>query len=344
MVLFTVTHRCQTGYLMVPALLLLLSITLAACGPASSAPADPAAEPLQIRPAHPTFTPTPRGQEPPTPVAEAPEAAVAQDPPVVAADTEPPQPPPPEVKARLTINTDLVNLREGPGLNSTIITILQKDATFDIIGKNTTGEWWFVCCFEDKAGWVTAEFADVEGAVDQVPVVDEGALAPMPTTPPVAVANPPTATSAPVAAAVVPTEAPTATPEALGGLVNSDDSVFEFELAAHEQFPETNVVRIFLYVFDDKGALAGYSLSVRKDGAELPVNDSSFGPNPAYTWPVADPRQRAQNLKVEFPGVDPAGVWEVQLTLESTPVGPPATFTLVPGDTNRELYVRYKRP
>jgi uncharacterized protein YraI len=246
-----------------------------------------------------------------------------------------------EQKARLTINTEFVNLREGPGTTATIITILQKGAAFDIIGKNVSGDWWFVCCFDDKAGWVTAEFADVEGPVDQVPVVDESAQAPAP--PPVVVANPPTATTAP-AAAPAATAAPTATLEPLGGPVHTSGASFEFELAAHEQFPETNVVRIFLYVFDEKGALAGYSLSVRKDGAELPVNGSSFGPNPAYTWPVADPRQRAQNLKVEFPGLDPAGAWEVQLTLDGVPVGPPATFHLIAGDSHRELYVRYKRP
>lgn len=344
MVSFSVRHRCRSRRRQVPALLLIFSITVAACGPASSVPPDTAAEPLQIRPAHPTFTPTPRGQEPAPPVAVIPATAVAQDPPVGAADTPIPQASAAEVKARLTINTDLVNLREGPGLDATIITILQKDAAFDIIGKNVTGEWWFVCCFEDKAGWVTAEFADVEGPVDQVPVVDERALVPAPTTPPVAAANPPTAPTTPMAALAAAPAAPTATPEALGGPVSTADSNFEFELTAHEQFPETNVMRIFLYVFDDKGALAGYSLRVHKDGAELPVNGTSFGPNPAYTWPVADPRQRAQNLKVEFPGVDPAGAWEVQLTLDGAPIGPPATFNLVAGDPNRELYVRYKRP
>lgn len=344
MLSFFVFHRCQTRRRLAPALLLVSSLLLAACGPASSAPPDTAGEPLQIRSAHPTFTPTPRGQPPAAPVVAEPAAPVDQDPPVETAETDSPEPPATEVRARLTINTDLVNLREGPGLNATIITILQKGASFDIIGKNVTGEWWFVCCFDDKAGWVTAQFADVEGAVDQVPVVDESAQAPAPTAAPVAVANPPTPTPAPVVAPAAAAEAPTDTPEALGGPVGSADTSFEFELAAHEQFPETNVVRIFLYVFDDKSALAGYSLSVRKDGADLPVNDSSFGPNPAFTWPVADPRQRAQNLKVEFPGVDPAGTWEVQLTLDGVPVGPPASFHLVAGDSNRELYVRYKRP
>jgi hypothetical protein len=50
-------------------------------------------------------------------------------------------------------------------------------------------------------------------------------------------------------------------------------------------------------------------------------------------------------MKVEFPGIQPAGAWEIQL-LDSggAPAGPPATFTLIGGDQNRELYVRYEKP
>jgi hypothetical protein len=43
--------------------------------------------------------------------------------------------------------------------------------------------------------------------------------------------------------------------------------------------------------------------------------------------------------------VQPAGVWEVQLIDGSgATVGPPAVFTLVANDQNRELYVRYEKP
>ena len=60
---------------------------------------------------------------------------------------------------------------------------------------------------------------------------------------------------------------------------------------------------------------------------------------------VADPRQRFQNFKVEFPNVQAAGAWEVQLIDSSgAPAGPPALFTLVANDQNRELYVRYEKP
>jgi hypothetical protein len=184
--------------------------------------------------------------------------------------------------------------------------------------------------------------------------VADDATGPLPTAQTVVEVNPPTATPQAVAVANPPTDtelppAPnppaeaTPTEPAQGGPVGAATSNFEFDLVAQEQFPETNVVRIFLYVFDDKAALEGYSLKVVKDGVDLPIEDVSFGPNTAYTWPVADPRQRAQNFKTEFPAQNPAGVWEAQLTRDGVPVGPPASFTLVAGDQNRELYVRYKR-
>jgi hypothetical protein len=335
--------------------LLLISVGLAACGPEEAPDAESGAEAIAIRSPHPTFTPTP-----PTLAASAPAAAThgpGVDPPVVEVTTPPtPGEPPPAVVAgsvKLVINTDLVNLREGPGTQSTIITILQKGQEFDIIGKDVSGAWWFVCCLSDKAGWVTSEFADVSGPAETVPVVADNASSAL--APPFAQAGPATAAPMAVALAATPpptampsiaeesaeTSAPTSSPQ--GGLVEAAAAGYEFDLIAQEQFPESRVVRIFLYVFDETNALEGYSLAVKKDGAELPVGGVSFGPNSAFTWPVADPRQRAQNFKVEFANTDPAGQWEVQLTLDGVPVGPPAHFVLAAGEPNQELYVRYVR-
>jgi uncharacterized protein YraI len=356
MVLINRVRRQHLLRIATAAVLLILLLTLLACGPGDSATNDPAVEQAAIRPPHPTFTPTPQGavaapSPPPTVAGDAATTAIDQPAPAAAA------PPPAEAaKAKLVINTDFVNLREGPGTDATIITMLQLGQEFDIIGKNASGDWWFVCCSQDKAGWVTGEFSDVSGPLDQVPVVADDAAAPLVTQPAVvevspptatpqtvAVAEPPTATPPPAPLAAAPAE-PEPTTSAQGGPVTTAASTFEFELVAQEQFPETNVVRVFLYVFDGKGALAGYGLRVVKDGAELPVEGVSFGPNSAFTWPVADPRQRAQNFKGEFPNQNPAGVWEVQLMRDGVPVGPPASFTLVAGDQNRELYVRYSRP
>lgn len=117
-----------------------------------------------------------------------------------------------------------------------------------------------------------------------------------------------------------------------------------FILERQEQFAETSLVRIFLYVYTGTNALEGYSLQVTKDGAPLPSQGKSFGGQPAFTWPFQDPRQRHQNLKLEFPNVPPAGVWQLQLiNPNGSPTGPVATFTLAANDPNQELYVRYQR-
>ena len=91
-------------------------------------------------------------------------------------------------------------------------------------------------------------------------------------------------------------------------------------------------------------ALEGYSLKVTKDGADLPVSAKSSD-EAGQTWPVANPRQRWQNMKVEFPNVLAGGTWQAQLIDSGgNPAGPPASFTLTADDTNRELYVRYEQP
>ena len=49
-------------------------------------------------------------------------------------------------------------------------------------------------------------------------------------------------------------------------------------------------------------------------------------------------------MKVEFPGIQPAGTWVVELVDGGgNVVGPPATFNLSGNDPSQELYVRYKK-
>jgi hypothetical protein len=220
----------------------------------------------------------------------------------------------------------LVNARSGPGTEFDIISEVKRGDEFDIVGVNPAHDWWQICCIEDAQAWVTSEFVDTIGLVDSVPVVggaaetDTGTIgqaAPQPTQPSAIPSTPSTAT---------PVPAPSV----------------GFDLETQEQFPETSVVRIFLYVYSGNSALEGYSLRVTKDGTAMPVDGTSFGGQPAFTWPFQDPRQRFQNFKMEYSDTPAQGVWQVQL-IDSTgaTVGPPATFTLNTDDPNQELYVRY---
>ncbi len=91
-------------------------------------------------------------------------------------------------------------------------------------------------------------------------------------------------------------------------------------------------------------ALGDYTVRVHKDGLSVPVQAKTFAGMPGYTWPRADARQRLMNLKLEFPHISAAGLWEIQLLDErGNPVGPTAHFILAPDDLNKEMYVRYER-
>lgn len=342
-------------------------------GAADSSAAAPAA-PIQTPPAQDSLAQT---QSEPAetrgiggPVAPLEERAdvVATAPPAVAPAAAP------VVAAPLAvINTELVNARRGPDTTYDVVVILGRGEEFDVTGKSDDGAWFRICCtIEGAEAWVKAEFLDTDGATDPLPVAQAGDVsgnalatltataapvqiaaaateAPTATPQPIAAAQPePTATPAPAApapapAASAPAAAPAPATESDAAVAAADASA-SLQLVAQEQFPETNVVRVFLYAYSENEALEGYSLRVTKDGVELAAGGQSFGGRPGLTWPIADDRQRFQNLKVEFPGVDPAGTWSIVPVKDGAPAGPAATYTLAGGEPNRELYVRYKRP
>ncbi len=327
---------------------------------------EEAAAPL--RSPHPTFTPTPSAPASPTqPVAaEAgapasptqPVAAEAGAPAAVPANPAAPAEAAPVAQpaetaaeaaaeaALAVVNEDLINIRRGPGLEYPPLKLGMRGDQFTIIGRSADDLWWQVCCVEELPAWISKTYVDADGAVDSIPVADPNAAAQEG----VVLAATATATPAPAAQSEPAPEAPAqappaeAAPQETAPPTDTPAPAFPFALAAQESFPENNnLVRIFLYVYEGETALPGYTLRVTKDGAELPVSGASADAA-GMTWPTASPRQRFQNLKIEFPGINPDGVWEIQLMDGSgAPAGAPATFTMSATDTNRELYVRYEK-
>lgn len=300
--------------------LLLWTVVVAGCfGGAEEAPA----EELIVRTPRPTFTSTPAAPTPtPTLLAAAVTDAPAGQPATAALE---------ESGAIGVINSEQVNARRSPDLNPKgVIRELARGEEFTVVGRSDSDEFWQLCCIDGETFWVFESYVETDGAVDALPVGNATAIPPLPTNMPVAQQP-----AQPTATAVPPAE-PVAEPPA---------PAFPFNLVAQEQFPENNnLVRIFLYVSQGDRVLPGYSLRVVKDGAEQAVSAVS-SEGAGFTWPVLDPRQRFQNMKVEFPNVQAAGAWEIQLLDGSKmPVGPPATFNLSAADTNRELYVRYEKP
>lgn len=271
------------------------------------------------------------------------------------------------------VNTELVNSRTGPDITFPVVMVLGRGEQYDVTGKSADGAWWRMCCIEGKEVWTKAEYVDTDGLTDALPVAQAGEIssvalaritatadasnqeqaalqeAAQPAAPPAPENTP---APVPVAEAPAPQAAAPAAPQAEAAAqpqavdapaAVAAAEVMGFALTAQERFPETNVVRVFLYVYAGNDGLEGYTLRVTKDGVEQAVSGASFGGRPGLTWPIADDRQRFQNYKVEFPGVSPAGVWTVELLQGGAVVGPAATFTLEAGDTNQELYVRYAR-
>lgn len=311
-----------------------------------------------LRSPHPTFTPTPATPATPTAPALAVAAAEASAAPAVdvasqASATQPeaeaaPDAAPKAETALAVISEDLINIRRGPGLEYPPIKLGMRGDEFTIIGRSADDLWWQVCCVEELPAWISKTYIDADGPIDAIPVADPDAaaqedvvIAPTPLPAPVEQSQPAPEVPAETAPEASPEEA---APEEAAPPSEPPAPAFPFTLATQESFPENNdLVRIFLYVYQGEEALPGYSLRVSKDGAAMPVNGVSSDAS-GMTWPTASPRQRFQNLKVEFPGVNPGGVWEIQLVDGSgAEVGPPATVTMSATDANRELYVRYEK-
>ena len=337
--------------LYVSIILLIYGAALAACGGSQ----DQQGDPFSIRQARPTFTPT--ALPPPTPpVANPPPLAEGSN----AASGEPAVAFAPGLPAKLVITAQLVNARTAPNLNSDILGEIGRGQEFDIVAQNEAGDWWQACCYDETLFWIFGELVETIGeaadAVAAQPVPAQPTAVPVaPTATPV----PPAATTVVVVAATntpaLPEPTPTWTPvptsaTAIGepdttDAPASDASGFAFDMRLQEQFPENNVVRVFLYVYNEEvQALEGYSLHVTKDGVELPVTEKSFGPQAGFTWPIAEDRQRFQNMKAEFPGLPAGGIWVIQLVdSEGKLAGPPATFELTNNSQEQELYIRYEQ-
>lgn len=219
---------------------------------------------------------------------------------------------------------EIVNLRAAPDLNSAVLGNARRGQEFTIIGRDPTNTWWLVCCDQGQARWIYGGVVQVSGVADSVSIV-----------------APPLAYNAPANTTPIGLPTPTVAPPLP---TTPPASQYEFILTEQAQFEERITPRIHLYVYETQEGLGGYMLSVRKDGQGIPATAKSAPGMPGITWPIPNERQRYTNLKLEFPGVSPAGLWEIQLLdVNGRPVGPVATFRLQPNDPRQELYVKYRK-
>lgn len=65
-----------------------------------------------------------------------------------------------------------VNVRSGPGTDYAVITGLSSETMVQVFGRNATGDWLRIAMMDRNVGWVHSNFAILDGAVDDLPVVE----------------------------------------------------------------------------------------------------------------------------------------------------------------------------
>ncbi|MBV7337761.1 SH3 domain-containing protein [Chloroflexi bacterium TSY] len=223
----------------------------------------------------------------------------------------------------LTVRTELLNVRTGPGRSYPVRSQVSRGQSIEIIARSPDHRWWQVCCILNRLGWLHVDYVTATGPLDTVAVATD-------------ILPPP-----------VPTTAPTSTPPLIVATVEPQ---WKFELEMITKHTEANAAVIYAWIHEDGRALDGYFLSVTKEGQEVGTNTRSSSIPLGTTKPAFPnhPENKIYNLKeayttISHPTLNPVGKWTVQLVDGGRqPVGPPASFVLQSDDPKMEMYVRYR--
>lgn len=327
----------------------------------------PGMDPSSVVPVLPSSTPTPSPTltpEPPTPTAIVvppvggqPESPLP--PPVVIVGPGTPAPPgeilliptdtptptfTPEPTATPTpfvlVESGLVALRTGPGLEYPLLAQLGPGIPVAIIGRTEDSSWLEICCVSGQTVWVVATHIQVGNDISQIPV----SFAP----------PPPAPTPSPF-----PTETPSPTPSPTATL-------YPFERAIGPQFfPTTNEyvtiwAKFYIGVEPFEDPAEGYSLSVKFEGFDRPnaLGDVASRDVFEFSAPPGSGNRVQYNYKYEYRPPDPStinsdatrlqligtGTWSVYVTDGSgRQLSEAVTFTTAPSNPNREIYIGWVR-
>ena len=151
------------------ALMIVLALGLAACGPAST----PEPEPTPTRPMRPTFTPSAVPTDTPVPT----NTPVPTDTPVpVPTDTPTPAAP------KAVIGGDgQVNVRSGPGTAYPETGQVATGSELELVSKNAAGDWYEICCVNGQPAWIVARLVEVTGDPNLIQVATNIPAPPAPT-------------------------------------------------------------------------------------------------------------------------------------------------------------------
>jgi uncharacterized protein YgiM (DUF1202 family) len=71
---------------------------------------------------------------------------------------------------------DNLRVRATPNTSAAILDRLSKGATVQVIGRSAASDWLQILRTQspDTPGWISAQFAQVNGSLDSVPVAEPG--------------------------------------------------------------------------------------------------------------------------------------------------------------------------
>lgn len=250
--------------------------------------------------------------------------------------------PAPTATAFVVVESGYVALRTGPGLDYPLLAQLGPNIPIAVIGRNTQGNWFEICCVNGLSVWVPATHVRVFNDTGQAPLV-------VPQPPP-----PPTPTFTPTFTPTL-TPTPTATP-------------YPFERAIGPQFFPTDNgfltiwVKLFIGTPPLDDAAPGYYLDVKFEGFDRPPTNGVQSSYDHFEWsaPAGAGNRVQYNLKYEYKPPDPKSLdpnsTQTRLDLVGTgtwtifvkdgagnQLSDAVTFTTAPSNPNREIYVGWQR-
>lgn len=125
-------------------------------------------------------TPTPTARARPTATAPIAQAVAPPTELPAAPPTEPPQPVP------ATITGDNLRVRAQPNTNAAIVARLNKGDAVQVTGRTAANDWLQIFQIQkpEVRGWISAQYAQVNGSLDTIPVLQPGQSSAPPASPP----------------------------------------------------------------------------------------------------------------------------------------------------------------
>ncbi|MBX3051004.1 MAG: hypothetical protein KF753_06005 [Caldilineaceae bacterium] len=245
----------------------------------------------------------------------------------------------------IVVESGFVSMRQGPGANYPLVAQLAPNIPVTIVGKNTLGDWYQICCVNGGNVWVAVSHVRTGNDPSGVQLISADP-APTPTFTP------------------TPTETPTPTPY-----------IYPFERAIGPQFFPTNneFLTIWVYLFvgenpfdavpDD--AAPGYFLEVQFQGFDRPNTNVELPSFDHFEWsaPPGGGNSVLYNYKYEYRAYNPPRAEYPGATVTPTPLqllgtgewtvwvkdgagnrlSEPVTFTTADFNPNREIYIGWRR-